>query len=324
MTVAQEFQAPRPHRLHTAESSRVTPSSQTRAHTARSEHRRHATGVALVLTAGFLLSLAGITLRHIESASGWQILFYRSVTFFVVVTLWLAVRYRTRVVHAFVKTGRPGLVVAFSLGLGSACYVFALLLTTVANALFIISAAPFMTAVLAWIVLRERLRPVTWIALTIALAGITLMFVNGIQSGRLLGNIVALGPPLSFAIMLVTLRRAADRDMIPAICLGGLVGAALGFSMSGTLVLSGHDFALCLFLGVVQYTGGFVLITLGARFLPAAEVALLSLAETVLAPVWVWIGVGEVPALLTLAGGAVVLAAVVAQAVTGMRSSSRS
>ena len=148
-----------------------------------------------MLTAGVLLSLAGITLRHIESASGWQILFYRSMTFFVVVTLYLAIRYRARFVHAFVATGRPGLVVAFSLGLGSACYVFALLLTTVANALFIISASPFITAVLGWIVLRERVRPMTWIAMTIALAGITLMFVNGIQSGRLLGNIVALGPP---------------------------------------------------------------------------------------------------------------------------------
>ena len=298
----------------------MTPLDDSRAPAAHVPYRRHGTGVALVLTAGVLLSLAGITLRHIESASGWQILFYRSLTFFVVVTLYLAIRYRARVVHAFVTTGRPGLVVALSLGLGSACYVFALLLTTVANALFIISSAPFITAVLGWIVLRERVRPMTWIAMTIALAGITLMFVNGIQSGRLLGNIVALGPAVSFAIMLVTLRCAGDRDMIPAICLAGLVGAALGFVMSDTLVLSGHDLALCLFLGVAQYTGGFVLITLGARFLPAAEVALLSLAETVLAPIWVWFGVGEVPALLTLAGGAIVLAAVVAQAATGMRS----
>ena len=297
----------------------MTPSNDTRAATARTDRRRHATGVALVLTAGLLLSLAGITLRHIESASGWQILFYRSSTFFVVVTLWLVIRYRARVVHAFVATGRPGLVVALSLGLGSACYVFALLLTTVANALFIISSAPFMTAVLGWIVLRERVRTTTWIMMTLALAGISLMVVNGIQSGRLLGNIVAFGPAVSFAIMLVTLRRAGDRDMIPAICLAGLVGAALGFAMSDTLVLSGHDLALCLFLGVVQYTGGFVLITLGARYLPAAEVALLSLAETVVAPIWVWIGVGEVPALLTLAGGAIVLSAVVTQAVTGMR-----
>ena len=220
-----------------------------RAPAARSDRRRHATGVALVLTAGLLLSLAGITLRHIESASGWQILFYRSSTFFVVVTLWLVIRYRARVVHAFVATGRPGLVVALSLGLGSACYVFALLLTTVANALFIISSAPFMTAVLGWIVLRERVRTTTWIMMTLALAGISLMVVNGIQSGRLLGNIVAFGPAVSFAIMLVTLRRAGDRDMIPAICLAGLVGAALGFAMSDTLVLSGHDLALCLFPG---------------------------------------------------------------------------
>ena len=287
---------------------------------ARILDRGHATGVTLVLVAGLMLSLSGVTLRHIESASGWQILFYRSLTFFVVVTLYLVFRYRTHVVRAFVTTGRPGLVVAVSLGLGSACYVFALLLTTVANALFIISSAPFVTAVLGWIVLRERVRPLTWLAMTIALAGIAIMFVNGIQSGRLLGNIVALGPAVSFAIMLVTLRLAADRDMIPAICLAGFVGAALGFTMADTLILSRHDLVLCLFLGVFQYTGGFVLITLGARYLPAAEVALLSLAETVLAPVWVWLGVGEVPTVLTLAGGAIVLSAVVAQAVTGMRS----
>ena len=295
-------------------------SNDSRVPAARILDRGHATGVTLVLVAGLMLSLSGVTLRHIESASGWQILFYRSLTFFVVVTLYLVFRYRTRVVRAFVTTGRPGLVVAVSLGLGSACYLFALLLTTVANALFIISSAPFVTAVLGWIVLRERVRPLTWFTMTIALAGIAIMFVNGIQSGRLLGNIVALGPAVSFAIMLVTLRRAADRDMIPAICLAGFVGAALGFTMADTLILSRHDLVLCLFLGVFQYTGGFVLITLGARYLPAAEVALLSLAEAVLAPVWVWLGVGEVPTVLTLAGGAIVLSAVVAQAVTGMRS----
>ena len=294
--------------------------NESRIPAARIHDRRHATGVALVLVAGLMLSLSGVTLRHIESASGWQILFYRSLTFFVVVTLYLVFRYRTRVVRAFVRTGRPGLVVALSLGLGSACYVFSLLLTTVANALFIISSAPFVTAVLGWVVLRERVRPLTWFTMTIALAGIAIMFVNGIQSGRLLGNVVALGPAVSFAIMLVTLRFAGDRDMIPAICLAGFVGAALGFSMADTLVLSRHDLALCLFLGIFQYTGGFVLITLGARYLPAAEVALLSLAETVLAPVWVWLGVGEVPTMLTLAGGAIVLSAVVAQAATRMRS----
>ena len=298
----------------------MTTPNDARTPAAQVRHRGNATGVVLVLAGAVLLSLAGISLRVMESASGWQILFYRSLTFFIVIFFYLAARYRTRVIHAFVTAGRPGLVVALSLGVGSTCYVFALLLTTVANALFLLSSAPFIAAVLGWIVLRERVRPMTWIAMTVALTGISLMIVNGIQSGRLLGNIIALVTPVTFAIMLVTVRRAGDRDMIPAICLGGLVGASIGFGMSDTLVVSRHDLALCLFMGVVQYAGGFVLITLGARHVPAAEVALLSLVEVLLAPTWVWIGVGEVPAVITLAGGAIVLAAVVVQVVTAARS----
>ena len=286
---------------------------------ARIRRPRRATGVALVLGAGVLLSLSGIVLRHMESAGGWQIIFYRSLAFAAAVFLWLAFSYRTRVVHAFTRVGRAGLIVVLSLGLGSACYVFALLLTTVANALFIISAAPFMAAVLGWIVLRERVRPATWATMAVALAGIAIMVFDGVRGGRLLGNLVALGTPISFAIMLVALRRAGDRDMIPAICLAGVVGAVLGFAMSDTLVIPRHDLVLCLFLGVVQYGGGFVLLTLGARHLPAAEVALLSLVETVLAPIWVWIGVDEIPTLFTLAGGVIVLLAVVVQTVAGMR-----
>ena len=297
----------------------MTTPNDARAPATQVRHRGNATGVVLVLAGAVMLSLAGISLRVMESASGWQILFYRSLTFFIVIFLYLAIRYRTRVIRAFVTAGRPGLVVALSLGVGSTCYVFALLLTTVANALFLLSSAPFMAAVLGWIVLRERVRPMTWIAMTVALAGISLMIVNGIQSGRLLGNIIALVTPVTFAIMLVTVRRVGDRDMIPAICLGGLVGASIGFGMSDTLVISRHDLALCLFMGVVQYAGGFVLITLGARHVPAAEVALLSLVEVLLAPTWVWIGVGEVPTAITLAGGTIVLAAVVVQVVTAAR-----
>lgn len=287
--------------------------------TARIRRPRRATGVALVLGAGALLSLSGIVLRQMESAGGGQIIFYRSLAFAVAVFLWLALHYRTRVLHAFAKVGRAGLIAGLSLGLGSVCYIYALLLTTVANALFIISAAPFMAALLGWMVLRERVRPTTWAAMAVALAGIAIMVFDGVRGGRLLGNLVAFGTPVSFAIMLVALRRAGDRDMIPAICLAGVVGAVVGFAMSDSLVIPRHDLALCIFLGVVQYGGGFVLLTLGARHLPAAEVALLSLVETVLAPLWVWIGVDEVPTLFTLTGGAIVLLAVVAQTTAGMR-----
>ena len=272
-----------------------------------------------MLIGGLLLSLAGVTLRHMESASGWQILFYRALAFSVAILLFLVLRYRLRVFRAFVQVGSPGLIIGLALGLGSVCYLFSLLLTTVANALFVVSSGPFITAVLGWIVLRERVRPVTWITMTFALTGVAIMVFNGIQSGRLLGNLVALGAAVTFAIMLVTLRRSGDRDMLPAICLAGLVGVAVGFAMSDTLVVSRHDLILCLFLGVVQYAGGFVLIALGARYVPAAEAALLALMEVVLGPVWVWIGVGEVPTLLTLVGGGIVLTAVVVQSAAGLR-----
>jgi len=278
---------------------------------------RHRIGVAMVLAAGALLSIAGIVIRQLESAGGWQIHFYRSIGFFVVVFLYLAVRYRTAVLRSFVDAGRPGIIVALCLGFGSACYIFALLLTTVANALFIISAAPFLAALLGWVVLGERVRPLTWAMMAMAIAGVAIMVFDGVRGGRLLGNLVALGTPLSFAIMLVTMRHAGRCDMVPGVCLAGLVGAALGFAMADTLVIPARDLALCLFLGVAQYGAGFVLITLGARHLPAAEVALLSLTEVILAPIWVWVGIGEVPSTLTLVGGAVVLGAVVVQALHG-------
>ena len=297
----------------------MIPPNEPPAPAVRVRRPRHAAGVALVLAASVLLSLSGVTLRHMESANGWQITFYRSLTFALVIFLWLAFSYRARVFHAFATAGRAGLIAGLSLGLGSVCYIYALLLTTVANALFIISAAPFMAAILGWMVLRERVRPLTWATMAVALAGIAIMVFDGVRGGRLLGNLVAFGTPISFAIMLVALRRAGDRDMIPAICIAGVVGVVLGFAMSDTLAIPRHDLALCVFLGIVQYGGGFVLLTLGARHLPAAEVALLALAETVLAPVWAWIGVDEVPTLFTLAGGVIVLAAVVVQTMAGMR-----
>ena len=168
-------------------------------------------------------------------------------------------------------------------------------------------------------VLRERVRPATWATMAVALAGIAIMVFGGIRGGRLLGNLVAFGTPVSFAIMLVTLRRAGDRDMIPAICLAGVVGTVLGFSMADTLAISFHDLALCIFLGVVQYGGGFVLLTSGRA---------ISLPPRSRSCHW-WkrcsprSGYGSAsarfPPCLPWPEGVIVLAAVIVQAVSGMR-----
>jgi drug/metabolite transporter (DMT)-like permease len=257
--------------------------------------------------------------RHIETADGWQIVFYRATFFVVTLLIFLAVRYRGRVVQPFKRIGVNGLLVAMFLGLGSICYLFAILLTTVANAVFIISAAPFFTAAAAWLLLGERVRAVTWFFMAAALAGITLMFDDGFVTGRWLGNVLALGVVASFVGMLVVIRQSKAIDMVPATCLGGVVAGIISVFMVDSFWISRQDLILCILLGSAQFGAGFILITMGTRLVPAAEVAFLSLTETVLAPIWVWLFVNEVPSVFTLAGGAIVIAAVAAQAVAGVR-----
>lgn len=276
-------------------------------------------GVVMVLCAGICLSTGGLIVRHIETADGWQIMFYRAASFVVTLLIFLAVRYRGRVVQPFKSIGVNGLLVATFLGLGSICYLFAILLTTVANVVFIISAAPFFTAAAAWLLLNERVRAVTWFFMVAALAGIGLMFVDGFVAGRWLGNVLALGVVASFVGMLVVIRHSKAIDMVPATCLGGVVAGIISIFMVDTLWIPRQDLILCILLGSAQFGAGFILITMGTRLVAAAEVALLSLTETVLAPIWVWLVINEIPSVLTMLGGAVVLSAVVSQAVLGIR-----
>jgi len=281
--------------------------------------RSHATGIGIVLAGGACLSLAGILLRNIDTADGWQILFYRASAFVVTLFVVLLVKYRSGVLVAFRRVGWPGIAVGICLGLGSVCYVFALLWTTVANAVFIIGSAPLFTALVAWLVMRERVHPLGIAAMLVALAGLGLMFADGFVAGRWIGNLLALGVVASFVSMLVILRYSREIDMLPATCLAGVVGGTIAFIMADDLIISGHDLILCLILGSVQFGAGFMLLTIGTRYIPAAEVALYSLSEAVLAPIWVWIGVDEKPSLLTLAGGAIVLTTVLVNGLFSLR-----
>jgi len=281
--------------------------------------RNYSYGVSLVVIGGIFLSTSGILLRNVETASGWQILFYRGIAFSLTLFLLLLIKYRIGIVGAFRSIGKPGLWAALVLGLGSICYVYAILLTTVANAVFIIGASPLATAFVAWLVLGERTSRFGILAMLVSLGGIGLMFADGLLEGRWMGNVVALGVVASFVVFLLIIRNSRGVDMLPATCLGGLVMGGVSGLFAETLVISNHDLAIAMIMGCLQFGVGFWCFTVATRYVLASEVALFALTESILAPIWVWIGVGEEPSLLTLAGSAVVLVSVGAYCVVGIR-----
>lgn len=282
----------------------------------------YALGVVMVLCAGLCLSTGGLLLRLVQEATVWEISFYRSLALSATLLVYLLICYGRGVVPAFRRMGWPGLGISLCLGVGSICYLVSLSLTTVANTMFILATAPLLTAGLSRLFLGERIHRITLIAMFVALGGIGIMASQGFVGGRLIGNLVAFGAVLLFAVMLTLMRFARDADMVPGTCVGGLMAALLSLPMVDSFVLQGLDFTLALLLGSCQVGAGFLLITLATRRVPAAEVSLLAISEVILAPVWVWIFVAEVPHDRTLVGGSLVLTAVVAQALYRLRQES--
>ena len=159
--------------------------------------------------------------------------------------------------------------------------------------------------------------------LLFALVGVAIMLTGAVSAGRLLGNIFAFGAVLTFAIFVILCRLARDRDMLAATCLGGFFAACFSAYMAPTLIIPPMDYVYALLLGIVQVGLGFSFITWASRYIPAAEVSLLTLVETVMGPVWTFMVVGELPAVTTLIGGAIVLTCVVLHAVFSLRQSRR-
>ena len=280
-------------------------------------------GLAYMFAAMLFTSIAGIVLRLVEAADGWQVLFYRSGALVLTLVPFIAWRYGARTGRAFLAIGRAGLFAALSLAAAFSLFIFALLETTVANVVFTIGLTPLIAALFAWIALRETLAPATWAAMLVALAGIGLMFGDGLARGTLLGNAFALGCSLCYAAALVAMRKGRAVDMIPAVCLAGVLATLVSWLAAPDLGVSGRDLGLAATLGVVQLGFQYILLTFAIRHVPAAEVALIGRASLVLAPIWVWLGVGEVPSGLTLAGGAVVFLAITGHGVLALRRSRR-
>ena len=280
-------------------------------------------GRVLVLLSGAGMSLGGLFIRSIQEATEWQILFWRSLGIIAALLLYIGLRSRGRVLQAFRIAGMKSAVAGLCLATGFTCFVFSITHTTVANTLFMLSAAPFITAVLSRVLLGEDVTRGTWIAMAGAAAGIAIMVGEGAVSGDLFGNLMALTAAAGFAGFSIALRSGRAVDMMPATCLAGLfsaTGSALIILAGGTgFVAPVADVGLCLTYGAVSIGISLIVYTVGSRLVSAAELTLLSLGEVVLGPVWVWLVFAETPSSLTLLGGVVLLVSIVGRAATGIR-----
>jgi len=278
-------------------------------------------GILQLVASGFFLSTSGIALRIIEQANGWQILFYRSIALSVTILLILVFQKRSRFFDEFRGLGWNDFLLAVFLGTGFVAYVFALLYNTVANALFIFSCAPFIAGFLGWILLGERVAKRTWFAIGVAMVGLAVMVVSELTVSHYLGTLIALWIPISYAASIIAVRRSKRDNMLVALCLAGIVAGGLSAIFVTDYALTSRDLIISLYLGVFQVGVGFTLVVLGSRYVPAAQVGLLALVEPILAPVWAWMGVGEVPATATIVGGTIIFLAIFSDGILNIKSS---
>ena len=278
-------------------------------------------GILQLVASGFFLSTSGIALRIIEQANGWQILFYRSLGLSVTILLILVFQKRSRFFDEFRGLGWNDFLLAVFLGTGFVAYVFALLYNTVANALFIFSCAPFIAGFLGWILLGERVATRTWFAIGVAMVGLAVMVVSELTVSHYLGTLLALWIPISYAASIIAVRRSKRDNMLVALCLAGIVAGGLSAIFVTDYALTSRDLIISLYLGVFQVGVGFTLVVLGSRYVPAAQVGLLALIEPILAPLWAWMGVGEVPATATIVGGTIIFLAIFSDGILNIKSS---
>lgn len=272
----------------------------------------HLYGTLLCAAGALCWSSAGLLVRLVH-ADAWTVSFWRSAFMALTLAGWLLLRHGSSVTIEFRRIGRDGILLALSFAATFTCFILALGHTTVANTVVIMSATPLFAGVAAWLLLAEPLGRGSVTAMLVAVAGITLMVWGHVGSGSLLGDALALGVAVMQAGNMVILRRGRAVNMVPALCLAGVLSAALALPFASPLAVPSADMPYLVGLGSVQLGLGLVLFSLGVRHLPVAAAGLLSLLETVLSPAWAWLGVGERPADLALVGGGLVIGALAFQ-----------
>jgi drug/metabolite transporter (DMT)-like permease len=279
----------------------------------------HLKGFFLVVLAATLWSFGSLIVRYMVAAQSyqWQYLFFRGLTIAIVLLIYILVKDGSDLVDRIRRIGLSGLLGACGLVAAFSGFIWSITLTTAANTLFMFAAAPFIAAFLGIVFLQEKVRISTWLAMAIALVGIFIMVLEGLEAGSLFGNLMALVSAVGFAIFSVSLRWRKETPKFTTVALAGVICAVLTlvilFFHNETLAMPSRNVYLSILHGFIVGSG-LILFSMGAKFLPAAELVLLSMMEVIGGVLWVYLpvfGIHEVPSTLTVVGGAILLCAIV-------------
>jgi len=271
---------------------------------------RHFKGLLMSVFAVVILSPDSVLIRLVEEASSevdsWTVLFWRGLLYAVGVSLLVFIKYRSKTIAEFKNIGKGGLVIGLFSGISTGTFVFAIVYTSIANALVIISTGPIMIAIVAWFLLKEKSSLITWVSMIIVFIGIYIVMSGSFGGKNLVGDFFALITAVMMGFTFTLTRKYKDINMVPVNAIGGLIAALIAFLMATKITVPAEVVGYIIAMGAILSIS-FSLITIAPRYMPAAEVGMIMPLETVLGSLIAWYVISEVPSTNAIIGGTIVI-----------------
>jgi len=270
----------------------------------------HLKGLLMTIFAVVILSPDSVLIRLVEDASSevdsWTVLFWRGLLYAAGVSLLVLIKYRTKTIAEFKNIGKGGLLIGLFSGISTGTFVFAIVYTSIANALVIISTGPIMIAIVAWFLLKEKSSLFTWTSMIIVFIGIYIVMSGSFGGDSLVGDFFALITAVMMGFTFTLTRKYKDVNMVPVNAIGGLIAALIAFLMANKITVPAEVVGYIIAMGTILSIS-FSLITIAPRYMPAAEVGMIMPLETVLGSLIAWYVINEVPSVNALVGGTIVI-----------------
>ena len=258
---------------------------------------------------------------RLSNVDTWGLVFYRGIIPFFTVFLGMLIIYKLNFFKILLSSGYHGLIYVGTFSITNITFVVSIQNTNVANTLVMIATAPMLSAILGAIFLKEPPDKKTWISIIITFTAIIYIFSDSLKLGNFYGDILGFITAIGLAVGAVTIRSAKSKNLVPAAVVGKLFVATFALFFIESFVLENKDLIIVPLMCVLCVAIPFVLVTIAPRFIPAAEVNLFFLLETIIGPIWVWMIIKEQPSVETLYGGAVIIITIATHSFLKLRNS---